>query len=87
MIRPPAVKGTPEQRRAARAERREANRTNHVIQRAEQARSGRERVVVACNAALAEAKRNTAAGQVALAAAIGAVVKAAKQARLEGKTL
>lgn len=58
--RKPAVKGTtPEERREAKERRRQHNRLTHVADRVAQARNGRERLVVACNAALAASKRLT----------------------------
>jgi glutamate racemase len=76
-MKPAAVKGTPEQRRELRKQRRHANRINHVRTRAQQASNGRELLVVACNAALAAGKRMTDDARRALARAVADVVQAA----------
>lgn len=73
----PAITGPPDQRRDLREQRREANRTGLVTARAQQARNGRERLVVACNAALAAGKRITDdAGQLLAKAIVDAVLAA-----------
>jgi hypothetical protein len=78
MIRKPAVTGaTVEERREAREERRRVNRRNFVTKRANGARNGRERLVAACNAALAIGRRLTDDGRRALAHEIIQVVERA----------
>lgn len=68
-----ARKGTPEERRLARIERRRENQVDFVRNRANQVvdagKGGHQLVVVACNAALAASKRITddARGQLARA--------------------
>lgn len=76
--RKPAVKGsTPEERRTAREQRREHNRVSHITARAQQARNGRELLVVACNAAQAVGSRLTDTARRNLAAAIAKAVEQA----------
>jgi hypothetical protein len=73
----PAITGTPEERRDLRRQRRESNRVRHVTSRAQQARNGRELLVVACNAALAAGKRITDDARRDLAAGIARLVEQA----------
>ncbi len=69
-----AVKGTPEERRAAREKRRLINRAHHVIDRAT-GQNARVQVTVACNAALAVRKRITEDAGKRMAAEIARVVE------------
>lgn len=71
------VKGTPEERKAARELNRQANRVQFVRDRATRTDSGHQKVVVACNAALAASRRITDDVRKHLAKAIAdAVVQA-----------
>lgn len=75
--KPPVTGSTPEQRRVAREARRAHNRAAHVTMRALRARNGRERLVAACNAALAAGKRMTDDGRQVLAYEISQAVERA----------
>jgi hypothetical protein len=70
----PKLRGTPEQRRQQKAERRVANVTGFVRARASAA-GDHERVVVACNAALAASRRIDPSARKALANAIAKAVE------------
>lgn len=71
-----ALRGSPEERRAQKAARREENRANWVVKRLNQVKtSGHQRVVVACNAALAVSRRATDEARKSLAAEIAAVAQ------------
>lgn len=73
------IRGTPEERRDQREQRRAANRVRHVRDRATAAAatSGHQLVVVACNAAQAASRRITDPARRALAHAIAQAVEAA----------
>ncbi|MER7280454.1 hypothetical protein ABT369_39055 [Dactylosporangium sp. NPDC000244] len=72
-------KGTPEERRAAKALRRDENQIDFVRSRAKQVvangRGGHQLVVVACNAALAASKRINDEARKRLANAIAQLVE------------
>lgn len=74
-----ARKGTPEERRAAKAQRRAKNQAKFVRTRAtavvQGGKGGHQLVVVACNAALAASKRITDEARQGLANAIARVVE------------
>lgn len=74
-----ARKGTPEERRTARVQRRRENQAEFVRNRAAtvigEHKGGHQLVVVACNAALAASKRITDAARHDLAKAIAVTVE------------
>lgn len=70
-----ALSGTPEERRRQKEERRQVNRAQHVVTRANTARGGHQLVVVACNAALAASKRISDEARKRLANAIAQIVE------------
>lgn len=72
----PRRQGTPEQRRAEREQRRATNRLEFVRTRAQRTSSGHQRVVIACNAALAASRRITDNARNQLARAIAEAVQA-----------
>jgi hypothetical protein len=69
-----APKGTPAERRQTKADRRRKNQVEHVRTRAQQVVGGHQKVVVACNAALAASKRISDDARRLLAKAIADVV-------------
>lgn len=69
------TRGSVEERRRLRQQRRQANRVGHVRQRAQRASSNHQLVVVACNAALAASRRVDDDARQALAKAIAEAVE------------
>ncbi len=75
------LRGTPEERRALKEQRRIANRAAWVRDRARAVRGGHQRVIVACNAALAASRRLDDGARSRLAREIAEIVE-----RIEGET-